>query len=335
MTTALNHYLEIIRNNLRIDLAEEKEVISELETHIEDKLQELKECGLSEEEAESTCLGLLGSARVIARQIYEAHSQGSWGQAFLAAMPHLLFAALFALNWWHHIGWLSIILVMVIGTSIYGWWHGKPAWVFPWLGYSLVPVAAFGLILLYLPKEWSLLTVPFYFLFALWWLFCIVVQTAKRDWPFSSLMLLPLPIITGWFLTLVPDAKITAQTMYGARQLFRPLDCAELSYPSFDYSRFYSLTSAMAAHRLANHFRAADADHRGLLRWRQARCTNLRRTHPGNVGAFPDSASPGAVAQEEPANIQTPCFFLSTLSVTWNQSHRFLCRIAVRKVSKW
>ncbi len=213
MTTALNHYLEIIRNNLRIDLAEEKEVISELETHIEDKLQELKECGLSEEEAESTCLGLLGSARVIARQIYEAHSQGSWGQAFLAAMPHLLFAALFALNWWHHIGWLSIILVMVIGTSIYGWWHGKPAWVFPWLGFSLIPVAVFGLILLYLPKEWSLLTIPFYFLFALWWLFCIVVQTTKRDWLLSSLMLLPVPIIIGWFLTLVPDAKITAQTM--------------------------------------------------------------------------------------------------------------------------
>ena len=213
MTTALNHYLEIIRNNLRVDLTEEKEVINELETHIEDKLQELKECGLTEEEAESTCLGLLGSAKAIARQIYEAHSQGSWGQAFLAAMPHLLFAALFALNWWHHIGWLSIILVMVIGASIYGWWHGKPTWVFPWLGYSLMPVAAFGLILLYLPKIWTLLTIPFYFLFALWWLFCIVVQTTKRDWLFNSLMLLPVPIITGWFLTLAPGAKITAQTM--------------------------------------------------------------------------------------------------------------------------
>ncbi len=213
MTTARNHYLELIKDNLRIDLTEGKEVISELETHIEDRLQELKKSGLSEEEAEGTCLRWLGSTRVIARQIYEAHSQGSWGQAFLAAMPHLLFAALFALNWWHYAGWLSIIVVMIIGTSIYGWWHGKPAWVFPWLGYSLVPVAAFGLILLYLPREWSLLTIPFYFLFALWWLFCIVVQTARRDWLLSSLMLLPMPIIIGWFLTLVPGAKITGQTL--------------------------------------------------------------------------------------------------------------------------
>jgi len=213
MTTARQHYLEIIHDNLKIDLAEEKEVINELETHIEDRLQELKERGLSEEEAETTCLGLLGSAKAIARQIYEAHSQGNWRQASLAAMPHLLFAGLFALNWWHHIGWLSIILVMVIGTSIYGWWHGKPAWVFPWLGYSLIPVAALGLILPHLPREWSLLTIPFYFLLALWWLFFLLVQTIRRDWLLISLMLLPMPIIIGWFITLVPDLKITSQTM--------------------------------------------------------------------------------------------------------------------------
>ena len=212
MTTARNHYLEIIQHNLRIDLGEEKEVINELETHIEDRLDELKESGLSEKEAERTCLGLLGSARVIARQIYEAHSQGSWRQAFLAATPHLLFSALFALNWWHHLAWLSVILALVIGACIYGWWHGKPTWVFPWLGYSLIPVAAVGLTLPYLPREWSLLTIPFYFLLALWWLFCIVAQTARRDWLLSSLMLLPMPIIIGWFLTLVPGTQITGQT---------------------------------------------------------------------------------------------------------------------------
>lgn len=213
MTTARHNYLQTIRDNLKIDLTEEREVISELETHIEDRLQELKERGLSEEEAEKTCLGLLGSAKVIARQIYEAHSQGSWSQASLAAMPHLLFAALFSLNWWHHVGWLSIILVLVIGASIYGWWHGKPAWVFPWLGYSLIPVAALGLTLPYLPREWSLLTIPFYFLLALWWLFFLLAKTIRRDWLLISLMLLPTPIIIGWFITLVPDLKITGQTL--------------------------------------------------------------------------------------------------------------------------
>jgi hypothetical protein len=213
MTTALSHYLESIRANLRIDPSEEREVLAELETHIEDRLQELKEAGLSEEEATKTCLGLLGSAKLIARQIYEAHSQGSWRQAVLASMPHLLFATLFALNWWHHAGWLSFTLILILGVTIYGWQHGKPTWVFPWLGYSLLPVAVVGLLLPYLPWGWSLLAIPFYFLLASWWLFCIVIQTAKRDWLLSSLMLLPTPIIVGWFLTLAPDGRFTPDAL--------------------------------------------------------------------------------------------------------------------------
>ena len=78
MTTALSHYLNSVRDNLRLDPLSEREVINELETHIEDELQELKEAGLSEEEAASTCVRLLGSAKLVARQIYEAHSQGTW-----------------------------------------------------------------------------------------------------------------------------------------------------------------------------------------------------------------------------------------------------------------
>ena len=209
MATALSHYLKSIRNNLRLDLSDEREIISELETHIEDRLQELKEDGLSEEEATETCLGLLGSAKLAARQLYEAHSQGTWKQASLASTPHLLFGIFFALNWWQHIGWLSALLVLVLGTTLYGWWRGKPTWIFPWLGYSLLPVLTAGLFLLYIPKGWSLLAIPLYFPLALWWLYYIVAQTARRDWLLSSLMLLPLPIIVGWFLAVAPEGRLT------------------------------------------------------------------------------------------------------------------------------
>jgi hypothetical protein len=213
VTAALDQYLEVIRDNLRIDGPAQGEVIQELETHIEDGIQELKEAGLSEDEATSTCLRRLGSAKTIARQIYEAHAQGSWAQALLASMPHLLFALLFTLNWWHYIGWLTLVLAMLIATTVYGWWHGKPTWVFSWLGYTLIPVAVVGLLLPYLPREWSLVTIPFYFLLALWWLFCLVVQCTRRDWLLSSLMLLPVPIIIGWVLTLLPEARFTEQTL--------------------------------------------------------------------------------------------------------------------------
>ncbi len=200
MVTILSHYLDSIRDNLRLDPSSEREVTSELETHIEDRLQELRQAGLSEEEAANTCVKLLGSAKLVARQIYEAHSQGTWRQALLASTPHLLFGLLFALNWWQGVGWLLVMLVLVLGMAIYGWWHGKPIWLFPWLGYSLLPVVIAGLLLLYLPKGWSWAAILLYIPLALWLLYRVTVQTIKRDWLYSSLMLFPVPIILGWFL---------------------------------------------------------------------------------------------------------------------------------------
>ncbi len=204
MLTVLSNYLDSVQDNLRLDHSSEREVIRELEAHIEDEVQELQESGLSEEEAASTCLTLLGSAKLVARQIYEAHSQGSWNQALLAATPHLLFGLLFALNWWRGIGWLLAMLTLVLVMAVYGWWRGKPAWLFPWLGYSLVPVVAAALLLLYLPRSWSWVAILFYLPLALWLLYAITLQTIKRDWLYTSLMLLPVPAVIGWFLAIEP-----------------------------------------------------------------------------------------------------------------------------------
>ena len=192
---------------MRLEHSLESEVIHELETHIEDKCQELRKSGLSEEEAANTCLNLLGSAKLVARQIYEAHSQGSWSQALLAALPPLLFGLLFFLNWWQGIGWLLGMLVLVLSMVVYSWWRGKPTWLFPWLGYSLLPVVAAGLLLLYLPQGWYWVAILVYVPLALWLLYAITVQTIKRDWLYTSLMLLPLPVIAGWFLAVEPVNK--------------------------------------------------------------------------------------------------------------------------------
>jgi len=208
VVTALNNYLDSVKENLRLERSLESEVIQELETHIEDEFQELKEDGLSEEEAANTCLTLLGSAKLLARQIYEAHSQGSWTQALLAAMPHVLFGLLFVVNWWRGIGWLLGLLVLVLSMAVYGWWRGKPAWLFPWLGYSLLPVVAAGLLLLYLPHGWSWVAIVIYLPLALWLLYSITVKTIRRDWLYTSLMLLPVPAIIGWFMAVEPINKL-------------------------------------------------------------------------------------------------------------------------------
>lgn len=200
MITELNHYLGSIRDNMRLDPSSEKEIIDELEAHVEDRFQEMREAGLSDEEAAEECIGLLGSARLVARQVYEAHSQGTWRQALLASMPHLFFALLFALKWWWGISWLPVMLSFIFGIVIYGWCRGKPAWLFPWLGYSLLPVVVAGLFLLYLPKGWAWITILLYIPLVLWLLCYITIKGIKKDWLYSALMLLPVPSIVGWFL---------------------------------------------------------------------------------------------------------------------------------------
>ncbi len=227
MTTALSHYLDSIRGNLRLDLSSEKEVISELETHIEDKLEELREAGLSEEEATKNCIGLMGPAKLVARQLYEAHSQGTWKQVLLASIPHLLFALLFALNWWQGISWLLVMLVLIFGITVYGWWHGRPTWLFPWMGYSLLPIVVAGLSLLYLPKVWSWLAILLYIPLALWLLYSVAVQTIKRDWLYFSLMLFPVPTIIAWFLAVESEGRFPE---FSVQHIYDFAPCIGLSF---------------------------------------------------------------------------------------------------------
>jgi len=194
-------YLNNIKYYLRLGSSDEKEIIRELSTHIDDRVEELKENGLSEEEAASTCIRLMGSAKKVARQLYEAHSQGTWKQTLLAATPHLLFALLFALSWWPGVGWLLIILTLLFGMAIYGWWQKKPNWFFSWMGYLLIPVLLTGLLMFYLPRGWTWLAVVLYIPLTAVLVYHITVQTIRRDWLYSSLVFLPLPIVVAWFIT--------------------------------------------------------------------------------------------------------------------------------------
>ena len=204
MASGLAGYLNTVRAYLRLDLNVETEVLRELTGHIEDRVHELRESGLSEEEAARRCLELLGSAKLFARQIYEAYGRASWRQTLLASSPHFLFGLMFALNWWQQVGWLLVLLVLAISTVVYGWCRVKPRWLSPWLGYSLLPAVAAGLLLLWLPKGWAWLATPVYVLFGLWLLYRFTVRVRYRDWLYASLMLLPMPTIIGWFLVVQP-----------------------------------------------------------------------------------------------------------------------------------
>jgi hypothetical protein len=198
LSTIISEYLNRVKNNLRLDPPVEKEILSELETHIEDEVKELKQKGLHDEDAENLCLKLLGSDKTVARSIYESRSQGTWQQALMASLPHLLFGVIFILNWWRGIVPVLIALVVIFATAIYGWWHSRSTWLFPWLGYSLLPVLIAGLSLLYLPAGLSWVAIILYLPLAAWLVIRVLSQTIKKDWLDISLMLLPMPMIVGW-----------------------------------------------------------------------------------------------------------------------------------------
>jgi hypothetical protein len=200
LSTIIESYLDSVKNNLRLESSDEKEIITELANHIEDGVLDLKGKGLEDEEAANTCLGLLGSAKALAHRIYEAHSQGSWKQALMACLPHILFGLMFFLNWWRGIGWLLGMLIVILSTTVYGWWHRKSNWLFPWLGYAFLPVIAAGLALLYLPKAMAWVAVIVYVPLTSWLIYRVVSRTIKQDWVYLSLMLLPMPMIISWFL---------------------------------------------------------------------------------------------------------------------------------------
>jgi hypothetical protein len=202
-------YLSDIKTYLKLDQSVRDEFLLELKTHVEDKCLELREAGLSQEEAEKKAMESLGSAKLIAKQIYEVYSQGTWKQALFAALPHLLIAALFVLHLMPDIIWTIVLCFLALATAIYGWCRGKPTWLFPWMGCLLLPAVFTGIMLIYLPNGWFWALSVIYIPVAIILLVLVVKQTLKRDWLFISLMLLPVPIVLGWLLSLGLSDRIT------------------------------------------------------------------------------------------------------------------------------
>lgn len=202
MGSNISHYLNRFKACLKIDQTIRDGVAEELYTHLEDKSRELEENGLSREEASKIAVQSLGSPELIAQQIYETHAQGSWKEALLSASPHFLVALLFTSYYWQNIIYVSIILALTVGIAIYGWHRGKPIWIFPWLGYYLMPVVVTGILLLSLPQGWGWIAALIYIPLALFVFIHIVRQTARRDWLYASLMLAPMLVTFTWFSSL-------------------------------------------------------------------------------------------------------------------------------------
>ena len=217
MQSEIREYLDDVRSHLHLDPATEVRIMKELYGYFEDKVSDLQEEGFSQEEASDAAIKSFGRPRAIALRMYEAHSKGSWVEASLALLPHLLLAGLFLTHLWRHPLLAPIVFAAIICVTLCGWWHGKPSWLYPWIGYSLLALVIAGYIPLPVLKEAAsflmtghgafpniglLLLVLILFVLSLWIIARTSIRVIRRDWILASLMLVPVPVVVGWLVSL-------------------------------------------------------------------------------------------------------------------------------------
>ena len=218
MPGTTNKYLNSLARRLHLDPHREREILEELQGHIEDKAAEMEAAGLDREAALSSAVEEMGAPRTVASRMYAVHSTGVWRDVLLAVVPHFLLAALFALHLWSHYFLVTVVLVCIAFVTWRNWRAGRPSqWSYTWMGYTLAaPAISWLLSLITLGYgAWTLLTtgeLPFnvvlflllvgYVPFSMWILFNVVSKIARRDWLLVSLTALPFPFLTSWVLFL-------------------------------------------------------------------------------------------------------------------------------------
>ena len=210
----VQRYLSELGGKLHLEPGERREILRELQLHVEDRTQELMEAGYSPESAQDLAVRALGDSGSIASELYEVQSRGSWLHTVLAVIPHLLMSLLFALHQWTTPGWVVFVLLVAAAISVIGWKRGRPGWAYPWLGYCLVaPMVSWGLALSVVGYgAWGIVTggslplsLPIYgasfayFALSLWLVIRFVSRVAKPDWLMASLAILPSPFLGYWF----------------------------------------------------------------------------------------------------------------------------------------
>jgi hypothetical protein len=209
-------YLDEIRSHLHLDRETESRIISELYSHLQEKVAELEERGVSELEATREALASFGGARVIARLTYEAYSRGSWMEALISCQPHMIVAALFATHVWRQPVMVGAAFAAIVLIALLGSRRGTPTWSYSWIGYAVFPF----LILTAMSWEpvvhtvtyvargtgepapvWELALLGVLGVFSIWLVASTTVRTTRRDWILASLMLLPIPVLAIWLLT--------------------------------------------------------------------------------------------------------------------------------------
>jgi len=198
MAKDFSEYISSVCNSVRIDSRTRAAIGKEIDAHLHDHAESLKRKGYAEDEASQKAIESFGNPRDVARDLLMVHAQGSWRDAFLTSLPHLLVALLLTAYY------AQSIVCLVAVLCIAGWGASQaiarraPPWSFSWLGYCLVPIVLVVFFLLGATQWWTLLGMA-YIPCAILVVVYVVKQTVSRDSLYVSLMLSPWAVITAWF----------------------------------------------------------------------------------------------------------------------------------------
>ncbi len=241
MQREVTSFLDDVRAHLHLDPRISRRVISELSTHFEEKVSDLQQQGVAEPEAARTALRSFGDARSIARLLDEAHSGGSWTEALIGCQPHLIVAALFATHVWRHPLLLGTAFAAIAVIAMLGWRSGGSSWMYSWIGYAVLPL----LVLSYLSTDpvartlsfvlsghgapaplWQLGLLAALYAFTLWVIATTALAIARTDWILLSLMLLPLPVMGLWIITVTQSTGVFVAALHSLEARFSRWDTA-------------------------------------------------------------------------------------------------------------
>jgi hypothetical protein len=151
MNEELERYLSEIASQLNVDPVEEREILDELRSHLEEAIAEMPDEGLGTEERVGAVLQRFGDAREVGRMLGRQHSDSA-NQAVLAAFLPVALALTFKwvilpllrdLGTWQGsptplvFACLALLALLVPGLTFKNWRYGYSVWAF----FSLVTIA--------------------------------------------------------------------------------------------------------------------------------------------------------------------------------------------------